>query len=281
MLTVTAPAKLNLTLEILKKREDGYHEIRSLVQTLNLCDRLRFSASPRMEFKCDLGDWEASRSLVPKAAELMRAEVGTDCSALIEISKRIPMSSGLGGDSSDAVATLRGLNLLWKLNLSLPQLIKMAEKLGSDTSLFLYGGTLVVEGRGEKISLAPVMGNMSVIILFPSIPEVKNKTQQLYAQIRARQYTTGQFTDEFIARLKIPANSPSSGLYNVFDEVGLNFFKGLKDYKRIFEAAGANEVHLAGSGPTLFSIFKDPVVADTIYNRLEKQKLEVCLAGFS
>jgi 4-diphosphocytidyl-2-C-methyl-D-erythritol kinase len=280
MLTVTAPAKLNLTLEILKKREDGYHEIRSLIQTLNLYDSLRFSLSPRMEFKCNLPGWNADMSLVTKAADLIKTEAGANHFALIEINKHIPLSSGLGGDSSDAVATLRGLNLLWKLNLSLPQLIKMAEKLGSDTSLFLYGGTLFAEGRGEKISPAPALRNVSAVILFPPIPEVKNKTQQLYSQIRARHYTTGKFTDDFMAKLKNSDNTALSGFYNVFDEVGLDFFRGLRDYKRRFQEAGASEVHLAGSGPTLFCILKDPVTANNIYDRLQEQKLEVCLAGF-
>jgi 4-diphosphocytidyl-2-C-methyl-D-erythritol kinase len=280
MLIVTAPAKINLTLEVLKKREDGYHEIRSVIQTLNLYDNLKFSDNPKMEYKCNLDIWDAQRSLVSKAADLIRTETGTTRSALIEITKRIPLSSGLGGDSSDAVAALRGLNLLWKLNLSLPQLLKMAAKLGSDTTLFLYGGTLLAESRGEKISPAPVMPHLSVVVLFPPLPEVKNKTSQLYAQLKARHYTTGKATDDFISGLKSPLFDPAKGLFNVFDEIGLSFFKGLKEYKQIFLESGASQVHLAGSGPTLFTLLKDPAEANKIYMRLKERKLEVYLADF-
>jgi 4-diphosphocytidyl-2-C-methyl-D-erythritol kinase len=279
MMIVIAPSKLNLTLEVLGKREDGYHEIRSVIQTLNLCDNLKFSASSSMEYKCNLPAWEAEKSLVSKAADLMRAEAGENKAALIEISKRIPMSSGLGGDSSDAVATLRGLNMLWRLNLSLPQLLKMAAKLGSDTTLFLYGGTVLAEGRGEKISPVPPMPHMTAVILFPPIPEVKNKTPQMYSLLKARHYTTGKSTDDFISNLKNRQCSPSS-LFNVFDEVGLSFFKGLKEYKQLFLEAGAKEVHLAGSGPTLYTILQDPVEANNIYKRLQDKKLEAYLADF-
>jgi 4-diphosphocytidyl-2-C-methyl-D-erythritol kinase len=280
MLIVTAPAKLNLTLEVLRKREDGYHEIRSIIQTLSLSDKLRFTASSRLEYRCDLNGWEAGRSLVSKAAALMIEEAGSGRSALIEITKRIPLSSGLGGDSSDAAATLRGLNMLWKLNLSLPQLLKMAAKLGSDVPLFLYGGTLLAEGRGEKIAPAPVMPHMSVVILFPLVPEVKNKTAQLYALLKPGHFTNGQVTDYFIANLQNKTHSPGSGLFNVFDEIGLEYFKGLKIYKKKFLEAGAKEVHLAGSGPTLFALVQDAVTADNIYKRLQEQKLEVYLSDF-
>jgi 4-diphosphocytidyl-2-C-methyl-D-erythritol kinase len=280
MLIINAPAKLNLTLEVLRKREDGYHEIRSIIQTLNFGDKLKFSASPIMEYKCDMDGWDAGKSLVSKAAALMLEEAGSRQSALIEITKRIPLSSGLGGDSSGAVAVLRGLNMLWGVNLSLPQLIKLAVKLGSDTTLFLYGGTLLAEGRGEKISPAPAMPHMSVVILFPPIPEVKNKTAQLYAQLKPGHFTAGQITDYFLENLRNPEYIPGSGLFNVFDDVGLAYYKDLKVFKRVFLEAGAKEVHLAGSGPTLFTLVKDPLTADNIYNRLHEQKLEVCLADF-
>ena len=113
MMTATAPAKLNLTLEVLNKRPDGFHEIRSVVQTITFNDKLKISPSPRVEFRCDLPEWSSSRSLVSKAVSLLQNSTGCRQGALIEIEKRIPISSGLGGDSSDTAAVLRGLNLLW------------------------------------------------------------------------------------------------------------------------------------------------------------------------
>jgi 4-diphosphocytidyl-2-C-methyl-D-erythritol kinase len=280
MMIVSAPAKLNLTLEVLGKREDGYHEIRSIIQTLDFCDKLTFADTAGMQYRCNLTGWEAQKSLISKAAELIRLETCNDLHALIEITKLIPLSSGLGGDSSDAVAVLRGLNMFWKLNLSLPQLLKMAAKLGSDTSLFLYGGTLLAGGRGEKITPLPAMPHRSVVLLCPPVPQVKNKTSRLYAELKAENYTNGSATENFINNLKNRNSHPESGLFNVFDEVGLDFYTGLKEYFQIFLNAGAREVHLAGSGPTLFTINEDPVAASEIYNRLQALKLESYLAGF-
>jgi 4-diphosphocytidyl-2-C-methyl-D-erythritol kinase len=280
MMIFSAPAKINLTLEVLGKREDGYHEIRSVIQTIDLSDKIRISASAGMRYECDLPGWDAEKSLVSRAAEAMRSEIGTDYHALIEINKTIPVSSGLGGDSSDAVAALRGLNIFWKLNLSVPQLLKIAAKLGSDTSLFLYGGTLLAEGRGEKITPVPAMPHMSVVLLFPSLPEVKNKTAHLYSHLKAWDYTTGTATHNFINNLQNRSSPPTSGLFNVFDEVGSDFYKGLNKYKNAFLGAGAREVHLSGSGPTLFTLHEDPVAANDIFNRLQAMKLEACLAGF-
>ncbi len=113
MLTVLAPAKLNLTLEVLGERQDGFHEIRSVFQTINLCDSLRFRSGQNVEFKSDMPDWAPEKSLVSKASSLIRKATGCAKGVTIEINKRIPWLSGLGGDSSDAATILRGLNKLW------------------------------------------------------------------------------------------------------------------------------------------------------------------------
>ena len=152
MLTILAPAKLNLTLEVLAKRPDGLHEIRSLIQTINLCDSLRFRLSQSISFKCDEPKWLPERSLVSKAASLLQKATKCPNGATIEVNKRIPLLSGLGGDSSDAAAILRGLNKLWELGLSPPELVELASQLGSDIAFFLYGGTALVRGRGEIVT---------------------------------------------------------------------------------------------------------------------------------
>ncbi len=130
MLTVLAPAKLNLTLEVLGKRPDGYHEIRSVFQTINLCDRLRFQPSQRITLKSNMPDWTPEKSLVTKAARLLQETTGISKGATIEVTKNIPLVSGLGGDSSDAAATLRGLNKLWESGLSAERLLDLAVQLG-------------------------------------------------------------------------------------------------------------------------------------------------------
>ena len=110
MLTVLAPAKVNLTLEVLAKRADGFHEIRSLAQTINLCDRISFQSSQDIEFQANRPDWIAEESLVLKATRLLQQASGCTKGAKVQVEKAIPLVSGLGGDSSDAAAVLRGLN---------------------------------------------------------------------------------------------------------------------------------------------------------------------------
>jgi 4-diphosphocytidyl-2-C-methyl-D-erythritol kinase len=280
MMTATAPAKLNLTLEALKRRPDGFHEICSVVQTINFNDKLKFQAGPRLDVKCNLPEWSASKSLVSKAVSLLRNSTGVNQGALIEIEKHIPLNSGLGGDSSDAAAVLRGLNLTWNLKLSLRDLINYGTQLGSDVPLFLYGGTVLVEGRGEKIRPLRAMPHMTVILVMPSILRVENKTQRMYGQLSVRNYTQGKVTEDFIKATEGRPTASGIGLYNVFDEVGLRFFAGLKEYRQKFIQAGADEVHLAGSGPTLFSLTRDEVKAYDIHKRLQDMGLEAHLADF-
>jgi 4-diphosphocytidyl-2-C-methyl-D-erythritol kinase len=280
MMTATAPAKLNLTLEVLKKRTDGFHEIRSVVQTISFNDKLNIGAAPRVEFKCNLQGWSASKSLVSKTVSLLQNATGCRQGVLIEIEKRIPISSGLGGDSSDAAAVLRGLNLHWNLKLSLRDLISYAVQLGSDVPLFLYGGTVLIEGKGEKIRPLRPMPHMTVILLIPSIVRTENKTQQMYAQLNVRHYTPGRITEDFLNMLDGKASKPGIGLFNVFEETAYRYFTGLKDYKQKFLAAGADDVRVAGSGPVLFSLTRDDVKAYDVHKKLLDMGLQAHLADF-
>jgi 4-diphosphocytidyl-2-C-methyl-D-erythritol kinase len=280
MMISTAPAKLNLTLEVLKKRPDGFHEIRSVVQTITFNDKVKIAAAAHVEIKCNLPAWSASKSLVAKAVTLLQNASGSRQGALIEIEKRIPLSSGLGGDSSDAAAVLRGLNLLWNLKLSLKDLIAYASQLGSDVPLFLYGGTVLIEGKGDQIRPLRPMPHMTVILLIPPILKTENKTQQMYAQLTVRNYTPGSITANFINMLDGKADKPGIGLYNVFEEPALRFFPGLKELKQKFLEAGAEGVHVAGSGPTLFSLTRDDVKAENVQEKLQKMGLQAHLADF-
>jgi 4-diphosphocytidyl-2-C-methyl-D-erythritol kinase len=276
----TAPAKINLTLEVLKKRADGFHEIRSVVQTVTFHDNIKISAASHIEVKCNSSNWSLNKSLVNKTITLLRNSAAGNQGALIEIEKRIPLSSGLGGDSSDAAAVLRGLSLLWNLKLSQRDLLAYGAQLGSDVSLFLYGGTLLMEGRGEIIRPLKPMPHMSVVLLVPPISRPENKTQQMYAQLSVRNYTPGKNTQDFINMLEGRAAAPGLSLFNVFDDIALRFFPTLKDYKAKFVEAGAHEVHLAGSGPTLYTALRDEEKAYEIHQKLLKMKLEAYLTDY-
>jgi 4-diphosphocytidyl-2-C-methyl-D-erythritol kinase len=277
MLTILAPAKLNLTLEVLSKRADGFHEILSVIQSINLCDHLRFQLGKEMVFRCDDASWLAEKSLVSRAASLLKETSGYLKGATIELSKKIPLLSGLAGDSSDAAAVLRGLNKLWELAFSPGELAQLASQLGSDVVFFLFGGTALVQGRGEIVSPLPPLPDMWVVLLIPTLPRSSGKTGRLYASLKTSHYTNGQMTEELVSSLTRGEAVTSPRLFNVFENVAYNSFDGLDDYRSRFLKAGAGSVHLAGSGPALFTIAKERAQADKIYNNLKKQGLEAHL----
>ena len=274
MLTILAPAKLNLTLEVLDEYQDDFHEIRSVIQTISLCDSLHFQLGQNMEFRSDVPDWIPEESLVSKTATLIRKATGCIKGVTVKVNKRIPWLSGLGGDSSDAAAMLRGLNKLWGLGLSLKELLELATQLSSDASFFLYGGTALAEGRGEIVTSLPSLPHMWVVLMMPPVLRRQGKTKQLYASLKASHYTGGQITNRLVTSLARGREVTSASLFNVFDEVALDNFAGLGEYKEQFLKAGAREVHLAGSGPALFTLVRDKNQAEKIYENLQKQGLE-------
>ncbi len=278
MLSVLAPAKLNLTLEVLAERGDGFHEIRSVIQTISLCDRLDFKPGDDIEFKCDSPDWIAEESLVSRAASLLKEASGCHKGATITVHKHIPLLSGLAGDSSDAAACLRGLNKLWGVALSRDKLLELTLQLGSDVAFFLFGGTALVEGRGEVVSPLPSLPHMWVVLLVPPVPRVPGKTKKLYASLKASHYTDGQITRRLVEELMAGRAFTPSLLFNTFDNVADGSFSGLNNYRKQFFLAGAGSVHLAGSGPALFTLLKDKAQAEELYNNFKKLGLEAYLA---
>lgn len=278
MLTVLAPAKINLTLEVLAERQDGFHEIRSVMQAVDLCDSLRFRLGQDIEFKPDAPGWVAGESLVSKAVGLLQESTGCAEGAVIGLTKHIPLVSGLGGDTSDAVATLRGLNQLWGLGLSPRELAGLASKLGSDGAFFLRGGTALVEGRGEVVTPLPPLPRMWAVIVMPPLPRMQKKTGRLYAGLKRGHYTGGQITARLVESLK-SGEEFTSLLFNTFENVAFNYFPELSVYREHIIKAGAFDVHLAGSGPALFTLMRDRLQAEEIYIRLQQQGLEVYLAG--
>ena len=275
MLTVLAPAKLNLTLEVLAERPDGYHEIRSVFQTINLCDSLRFQLSQKVTITSDTPDWAPEKSLVTKAVSLLQETARCVEGATIEVSKGIPLVSGLGGDSSDAAATLRGLNKLWKLELSVEKLLELATQLGSDVAFFLYGGTALVEGRGEVVTPLPPLPHWWVILVVPDAPRLPEKTRQLYASLEASHYTDGQITQRLVDELR-EGREPSI-LFNTFENVALTRFSKLKVYRDHMVKIGAPTVHLAGSGPILFTLIKDKSQSEDLYTHCQQQNMKTYL----
>lgn len=268
MLTVAAYAKVNLTLEVLGRRADGYHEIRSVLQTIDLRDTLVCQPSPDLELVSPALTSRMEDNLVFRAARLLQEATGCTQGALLTLTKGIPAAAGLGGGSSDAAAALRALNGLWGTGLERQALARLAARLGSDVPFFLYGGTALAQGRGEVVTpLADVPGFWLVIVRPPL--EVPAKTARLYSRLESQHFSHGQATAEMVRQLGQGQKLSPDLLYNVFEAVAFDVFPGLEGYRQRLLTSGAQVVHLAGSGPSLFTMVEDKSQAQAISSRLE------------
>lgn len=279
MLTLKAPAKINLTLEVLRKRPDGFHEIRSVLRTIDLYDTLHIEAGKGISFRGDTGGWEAGKSLMSKTVSLLRETTGCKKGAAIRVEKRLPLMSGLGGDSSGAAALLKGLNDFWSLNLTEEKLHELAAKLGSDVAFFLKGGTALAEGRGEIIKPLPPPPKLWLVLVVPDMPVAQGKTARMYAALKPSHFTDGAITERLTVVLKKGQPLDPVMLFNTFENVAFNVYKGLLDYKEHLLKLGAPRVHLAGSGPALFIVCRDKARAADLYARCKNQGMKAYLAA--
>lgn len=270
-LTLQAYAKINLTIEVLSKRPDGYHEISTILQTISLADTLTFEPNKTLDFRCDVATLQTTDNLVLKASRALKEAAGSNEGSLISLTKNIPIASGLGSGATDAAATLSGLNQLWQLNVSLHKLTDLAAKLGSDVAFFLYGGTALAKGRGEQITPLPPTPQLWLVLLEPPIEPVPNKTAQLYSRLNPSHFTSGQSTQKLVAHLNHGGKAENAFLFNVFEQVAFDFFPNLTAYRSGLLKAGARSVHLAGSGPALFSLVPDKARGEAILKRLENE----------
>ena len=252
MLTLRAYAKLNLTLEVLGRRDDGFHDIATIMQSINISDTLTFERSESLTLECDVPDLSSSDNLVIRAAVALRRESGYEGGAHITLAKEIPIAAGLGGGSSDAATTLLGLNKLWDLGWSKTDLGRIATEIGSDVSFFLHGGTAAVYGRGERVRVISAADIKWFVVVAPAIV-LPNKTATLYKMLDATQFTRGALTRKLEARIRGDGDVPPQLLFNVFDNVAFKAYEGLEVYWNTLESMGVREIHLAGSGPTLFA----------------------------
>jgi 4-diphosphocytidyl-2-C-methyl-D-erythritol kinase len=276
--TLKACAKVNLTLEVIGKRKDGYHEIASVMQAIGLYDTLSFQLEEQVSLVCNIPELASPDNLVIKAAKLLQEAANCSKGVLISLSKGIPWASGLGGGSSDAAVTLQALNQLWGLDLAAEDLKKIALNLGSDIFFFLHGGgTALVGGRGERITSLPPFPKSWLVLMKPPF-DIPHKTQGMYAGLNPSNFTTGQFTQRLVESLRRRDRIAPSFCYNVFEHVAFSFFPGLEEHRRRFVAAGAAEVHLVGSGPTLFAMVENKTQGEEILHRLEGEDSEVCIA---
>ncbi len=274
MLTLKAPAKINLTLEVLGKRPDDFHEIRTVMQTVGMYDTLHFETSKKVLITSNQPDWSAGSSLVPKTVQIVKEAAGYKKGVAIHIEKRIPLMSGLGGDSSDAAAVLRGLVQLWSLNLDSDRIVEMARELGSDVAFFLNGGTALGEGRGDQMTPLPSPDRQWVVLMLPEVPVEQGKTAQMYASLKPKHFTDGQTTRRLVEALITGLRFRPTMLVNTFDQIAFNPSSILSMYKERILALGAPHVHLCGSGPSLYALFDDKARADDLAVKCQNQGLK-------
>jgi 4-diphosphocytidyl-2-C-methyl-D-erythritol kinase len=252
-----AYAKVNWVLEALQRRPDGYHEVRTVIQTIDLHDTTELWPGGEMCLEAEgEGLPPAEGNLVMKAARLLRERVGGLPGAKIRLSKAIPVAAGLGGGSSDAAAVLRGLNELWGLGLPGEALVDMAARLGSDVPFFIHGGTALAEGRGERVTPLPDAPRQELVIALPDL-NLADKTRRMYSLLTPADYTDGSTARRLAEAIRRGEPVEDGHLFNVFDGPAFRTFPDLESLRRALLAAGARSVHLAGSGPALFTLAED------------------------
>ena len=252
MLTVNAYAKVNLTLEVLGKREDGYHQVSSVMQTIDLCDQVHFSLSDRLSLTCNVAPLETQDNLVLRAAALLKEHTGCSQGAEIHLDKAIPLASGLGGGSSDAAATLKALDKFWGLGLGHEELLSLAASLGSDVPFFLQGGTALVEGRGEEVRSLPAISHTHFVLLVPTL-EIPGKTATMYGRITDQHYTAGNATLRLRHAIGDGRRPTGKLFFNAFEDVAFGLFPVLEEHRRALMGAGAGWVRMTGTGPALYT----------------------------
>ncbi|MBZ5203106.1 4-(cytidine 5'-diphospho)-2-C-methyl-D-erythritol kinase [Planomicrobium chinense] len=267
MLYVKAPAKINLTLDVLHKRPDNYHEIEMIMTTVDLADRIGLKATESGIFieSADRFVPNDSRNLAYQAAQLLKDTYNIKSGVIISLDKQIPVAAGLAGGSSDAAATLKGLNQLWQLNLSLDELAELGAKIGSDVSFCVYGGTALAKGRGEIIQELPAPPNCWVILAKPTIGV---STAEVYGAFDAKKAEHPN-TQEMIQALSAgDYNAMCANLGNALESVTLNLYPEVAQIKEQMKKFGADAVLMSGSGPTVFGLVQQEARIPRIYNGL-------------
>lgn len=279
-LLVRAPAKINLSLLIAGKRSDGFHELETIMAKIDLCDEILVENRDQdgIELICRGAHWapDGPENLVYRAAQMAFDLAGRPAGVRLTLTKNIPAGSGLGGASSDAAATLMGLNQHFALGLSQTQLAQIAATLGSDIAFFLYGPLAFCSGRGEKIAEISAPFAFEALLL---LPEVHVSTKQVYANYRhdpKRYEQLSQQIESHLAHNRIDLVAKMCA--NMLQESCFDLFGQLGDLKMKAEGLGLGSVCLSGSGAALFSVLSEesPEV-ETLRDRIATESGCQCL----
>jgi len=253
-LTVQAPAKVNLTLRVLGRRPDGYHDLESVVAAVTLFDVLEFSASDDLHLACEGIPVSAGEdNLVLRAARLLRTESGTRAGARVRLEKRIPPGRGFGGGSADAAATLVALDALWGLNLAREDLARLGARVGSDVPFFFGSPVAILRGRGERIEAVRARPRWWLALAWP---DYCLATVDVYAALDRLEESTNNVPEAtaILEALEGPASGASALLVNDLEGAARRVRLDGMDLRAVFRQSGAAAVGMTGSGSAYFAL---------------------------
>lgn len=263
---VQAYAKVNLTLDVLNKRTDGYHNLRSVMQSVSLYDRLRLTETEggisietnHPQVPCD------SSNLAYKAALAFMNASGRRFGVHILLAKGIPIAAGLGGGSADAAAVLRGLNRLWTC-FSIGELQEIGQQLGADVPFCLKGGTLLAEGFGERLTSVEPVPKLWMVLLKPSFGV---STGEVYAAYDRMKNSHVWATPGVLKGLN-QGNFEAviAGMGNMLEHTTVSLYPQVGEVVQSLKDIGAGKVIMCGSGPTVCAVFSDQEAAENLYNK--------------
>lgn len=268
-ISVKAPAKINLSLDVKYKREDGYHEVEMIMTTIDLADRIHIKKrdDKQIVIESTAGFIPTDgRNLAYQAADLLRKRFHIDRGVELFIEKNIPVAAGLAGGSSDAAATLKGLNELWELHLSLDQLAVLGAELGSDVPFCVYGGTALATGRGEILKQLPSPPACWVIL---AKPRRGVSTADVYTQLVVDEIQEKPDRDALLQALKHKDfETLARNLVNVLEPVTFTIAPEVKKIKEQMKRFGGQGVLMSGSGPTVYALVRGDGRVARVYNGL-------------
>ncbi len=267
---VKAPAKINLSLDVRHKRPDGYHEVEMVMTMVDLADRIALEDRPDGEIHLRSNSGvipQDDRNLAWRAAELVRERFGIDRGVTITIAKEIPVAAGLAGGSSDAAAVLKGLNRLWRLGVSIDELIELGLRLGSDVPFCLVQGTARATGRGECIEQLPAMLPCWVVL---AKPPISISTSDVYGDLDLGQITARPDTDALIAALaRRDFRGVARQMRNVLEPFVFRKYPEVARLKEQMLRFSGEGVLMSGSGPTVYALLQQESRARRLFHNLK------------
>lgn len=263
-----AYAKINLSIDVINERGDGYHEVRMIMQSIGLHDVLRFGKrEDTIKIYCSNPAVPCDRrNIVYKAFELIKDRYGISSGIEVDIEKNIPISAGLAGGSTDAAASIIAANKLWDLNMTYDDMVNIGKQLGADVPFCIRGGTALAEGIGEVVTDLPELDGIDIVL---AKPPVSVSTKEVYQSLRLDEIVIRPDMDMLIKALKDGnIRYLADNMINVLETVTIKKYPVIEEIKSIMLQFNALGSLMSGSGPTVFGLFDNKETAEKCYNRL-------------